>query len=231
MTSYAGVMGSIWSGRLVTRINFSVMIMTVSAMQAEETSEEAARPASVVEGSWNPYVRTTGMWDDGIGVYGFMGSRNYNAFGLFSKAVGEMRSNPALGIEMLRCVRTHWPAEIETFSAMEIDYATNRNFHSHTHCTLAGLFAVDWDAPCSTSARSGVEHRTTVNLHPYHALAQTVGWNQAEDLLRCRKCGCQMHVDVAADLNVNECHCAECHRRSFRLTVHDALVRACCLTN
>ena len=161
-------------------------------MQVEEQAEEAARPSSV-EGSLDPCARPIGMWDDDIGDHGFMphSARNHDAYGLFqdfsevNPAESENIPDPSLGIQVLRCVRTHWPADVQpraSWCCIHRDYATDPHFFFHSHCTLTGLFAVDWDAPCSTSARSGAEHRTTgVNLHPYHVRQNE---RRAEDEIR-----------------------------------------------
>ena len=86
-------------------------------------------------------------WDVGLD------SRNYNAFALFSNQVGKVRSDESFAIKQLGCVKNGWPAGVRSRNSPEL--------HSHAHCTLAGLFAVNWDAPCSSAAESGRSLRPT----------------------------------------------------------------------
>ena len=96
---------------------------------------------------WVPCQRLS--WLKGVGL----DSRNYNAFALFSNQVGKVRSDESFAIKQLGCVKNGWPAGVWSRNSPEL--------HSHAHCTLAGLFAVNWDAPCSSAAESGRSLRPT----------------------------------------------------------------------
>tara|TARA_B110001452_G_C15168759_1_gene406256 strand:+ start:255 stop:863 length:609 start_codon:yes stop_codon:yes gene_type:complete len=64
--------------------------------------------------------------------------------------VGADRSDAALGIKQLGCVRGGWPASVNEQSREEL---YDPNLHSLCHCTLAGLLAVDWEVACSATVR------------------------------------------------------------------------------
>ena len=81
-------------------------------------------------------------------------------------------------VKQLGCMRDGFPANMNGATAEEIsrggfidvDFFREYNTYSKVHCSLAGLFAVDWDESCASTEHSGGEelHSTdsVVGTHP-----------------------------------------------------------------
>ena len=71
--------------------------------------------------------------------------RNYNAFALFGHSG---RAQEALHVERLGCMRSGWPVELAFGGGLACGFTPepdDPNLHSRHHCSLDGLFAVDWE--------------------------------------------------------------------------------------
>ena len=115
-----------------------------------------------------------------------LGDRHYNRFGLFSSDVGSVRSDAALGVKMLGCLRSGWPLDKAPalYPSLFDDDATDENMHSRCFCTLEGLFAVDWSVSCSSTARSGQRFRPMGNVRGSRAQVELQQLEYAAQYMR-----------------------------------------------
>ena len=95
-----------------------------------------------------------------------LGQRNYNAYGLFSREVGQAHAWPPLGVQQLGCMRAGWPVNkapelfrVSNQSVDQVDQFYDPSLHSRCFCTLEGFFSVDWSERCSTGAHSAAHLR------------------------------------------------------------------------
>ena len=107
-------------------------------------------------------------WDARCEVPHFASILPRDAWTLFDDEAGIVGDDHS-HVEMLGCMCEGFPADMNAATA-EYYFVGCFEDHRQVHCSLAGLFAVDWDVSCASTEHSGGEER---ELHSTDSVAGT----------------------------------------------------------
>ena len=107
-------------------------------------------------------------WDARCEVPHFASILPRDAWTLFDDEAGIVGDDHS-HVEMLGCMCEGFPADMNAATA-EYYFVGCFEDHRQVHCSLAGLFGVDWDVSCASTEHSGGEER---ELHSTDSVAGT----------------------------------------------------------